>query len=142
MSGDRLFKRFDKSLYNANDPAKLLAIEYFNKIGKPTVVNPDKYGIDLIVNNEFFCEVEVKHSWKGVDFKYDTLQIPFRKSKFGESTTLPTMFMVMNTNRTHAFLVEGKDVLASPIKEVPNKYMYKGEYFYQIPIDKLTKIAL
>lgn len=141
MANDGLFKRFDKELYNTNDPAKLLAIEYFEKIGKKAVVNPDKYGIDLIIDDEFYCEVEVKHTWKGENFKFDTLQIPFRKSKFGKSDKR-SMFMVINTDRTYAYLVEGKDVMESPLKEVPNKYMYKGEYFYQIPLNKLTKVKL
>ena len=134
-------KRFDKTLYNANDDAKYLAIEWFKNNGKTAVVNPKKYGIDLIVDDNFYCEVEVKHSWKGENFKFETLQIPARKQKFAELDK-QAIFMVMNSERTYAFLVEDKDVLNSPLVEVPNKYKFKGEYFFQIPKEKLTLIKL
>ena len=141
MTKDAVFKKFDKTLYEENDPAKLLAIEYFKKIGKNAVVNPKKYGIDLIVDDEFYCEVEVKHRWVGEEFTYNDLQIPYRKEKFGDLDK-PSMFMVINKDRTYAFLTTGKDVLESPVEEVPNKFKFKGEYFYKVPLSKLAKIKL
>jgi len=134
-------KKFDKRLYNNNDPAKLTAIEFFKTKNKIAVVNPDDYGIDLIVDNEFYCEVEVKHRWNGKDFAFPTLQIPERKNKF---TVLdkPVIFMVFNSDKSYAFLVKGEDVLTSPLVVVPNKYVEFGEKFFQIPVNKLTKVRV
>ena len=141
MSRDAVFKKFDKELFNENDPAKYLAIEYFKKSGKNAIVNPKRYGIDLIVDDEFYCEVEVKRRWSGENFIYGDLQIPFRKSKF-ITADKPVIFMVMNLERTHAFLVKGEDVMNSKVDEVSNKYARQGEYFYKVSLDKLTKVKL
>lgn len=134
-------KRFDEKLYNRNDPAKLLAIDFFKSKNKTAVVNPDQYGIDLIVDEEFYCEVEVKHTWKGKTFTFPTLQIPERKDKFAVLDK-PVMFMVFNSDKSYAFLVKGKDILDSPLVEISNKYVNKGEKFFQIPVDRLTKVKL
>lgn len=135
-------KKFDKTLYDKNDPAKLKVIEYFKTKDMNAEVNPDQYGIDLIVDNKIYCEVEVKHNWKGKSFTFPTLQIPERKIKFAKVDDKPVMFIVLNSEHTHAFMVSGKDVLSSPMKEVPNKYVSKGEMFFQIPVEKLTKVRI
>ena len=135
-------KKFDKELFLINDvPSKKIAIEYFNKLNQVAVENPNKYGIDLIVNEEFYCEVEVKHGWKGSYFPFKDLQISYRKKKFA-SLDKPVMFMVMNSTKTYALTVNGEDVITSPIKVVPNKYVPEGEQFYVVPFDKLCKIKL
>ena len=135
-------KKFNKELYNHNDPAKFKAIEYFKSKNKNAVVNPDDYGIDLIVDDTFYCEVEVKHNWKGINFPFQTLQIPERKTKFAKISDKPVMFMVFNSEHTHAFLAKATDVLRSRMQEVPNKYVPEGEMFFQVPISKLTKVRL
>ena len=134
-------KKFDKKLYSNNDPAKLMAISYFERRNRTAIVNPDDYGIDLIVDGKFYCEVEVKHNWKGSKFPFNTVQIPERKSKF---TVLdkPVMFMIINSEHTHALLMKGTDVSESPLKEVKNKFVSDGEMFYQVPIDKTIKVLL
>ena len=133
------FKKFDKELYEKNDSlAKEAAKKFFAAQGVTAVDNPDKYGVDLLLDTGSFIEVEVKHTWKD-DFKFDTLQIPARKEKFAK---LGCLFMVFNSNITKAFIVHGDIVLASPKEEVYNKYMPKGEMFFQIPVDKLILCEL
>ena len=133
------FKKFDKELYEKNDSlAKEAAKKFFAAQGVTAVDNPDKYGVDLLLDTGSSIEVEVKHTWKD-DFKFDTLQIPARKEKFAK---LGCVFMVFNSNITKAFIVHGDIVLASPKKEVYNKYMPKGEMFFQIPVDKLILCEL
>jgi hypothetical protein len=134
-------KKFDRGLYNANDPAKQKAIEYFKSQGVNAIVNPDDYGIDLIVDGRFYCEVEVKHNWRGDTFPFSTLQIPERKMKFVKSD-MPVVFMVMNSDHSYALLTLGEDVMASPLKEVPNKFVSSGEMFFQVPTNNLLKINL
>ena len=135
-------KKFDRKLYSNNDPAKLKAISYFERRNRTAIVNPDDYAIDLIVDGKFYCEVEVKHNWKSNIFYFSTLQIPERKTKFAKISDKPVMFMVINSIHSHAFLANKIDVLDSPMKEVPNKYVPEGEMFYQIPVKKLTKVRL
>ena len=135
-------KKFDQDLYDQNDPLKLRAIEYFKSKGMNAIVNPNDHGIDLIVDDKFYCEVEVKHTWKGSNFTFPTLQIPDRKKKFAKVLDKPAMFLVFNHEHTHIFLVMAEDVRNSPMKEVPNKYVPEGEMFYQIPVNKLTKVRL
>lgn len=134
-------KKFNKALYNENDNAKLKAIEFFERMDIPARVNPDQYGIDLIVGDSLLCEVEVKKVWSGKNFQYPTLQIPERKMKFANSDT-PMIFMVMNKERTHAFIAKQNIVAESPIVVVPNKYVANDERFFQVPVEKLIMIEL
>lgn len=134
-------KKFDTTLYAENDPAKIVAIRYFTSIGKRAVVNPDEYGIDLIVDDKFYCEVEVKHNWTGDKFPFPNLQIPERKLKFAELDK-PSYFMVMNSDRSRAIVVKGEDLLESPLVEVQNKYMDTGERFTKVAKDRWRFISL
>ena len=135
-----MFKKFDPSLYTKNDSAKLVAIQYFSTIGKQASINPDTYGIDLIVDDDFYCEVEVKHNWVGHEFPFDTLQIPLRKMKF-TALDKRSWFMVMNSDRTRAIVIKHEDLLDSRITEVKNKYMNEGEKFFQVPKSKFKFIS-
>lgn len=135
-----MYKKFDTHLYQQNDDAKLVAIEYFTSIGKRAIVNPDDYGIDLIVDGDFYCEVEVKHNWKGDTFPFDTLQIPLRKMKF-TNLDKRSYFMVMNSDRTRAIVIKAEDLLDSRIVNVPNKYLEQGEQFFQVPKSKFRFLS-
>jgi hypothetical protein len=138
-------KRFDKALFTENDsPARIAGIRYWSALGYIAAPNYDKYGPDLIVitdSERFYSEVEIKRVWSGETFQYDTLQIPERKQKFA-GLDLPCTFMVFNNEQTYAFLCEGDTLIASPLVEVPNKYVHAGEMFYQVPISKLKLVRV
>jgi len=138
-------KRFDRDLFNETDEtARDAAKKYWTSLGHTVENHPDRYAVDLIVDTgreTFYCEVEIKKVWKGVEFKYDTLQIPERKAKFAKLDK-PAYFMVFNNERSHAFICSHTDLLGSPIVEVPNKYVYKGELFFQVPIAKLQLVEI
>lgn len=94
----------------------------------------DEYGVDLVVegqNKRFYCEVEVKRVWHGIDFKYPTIHLPVRKAKF---LAKPTQFMVFNNSMTHAAVFGRKAVLDSPRVEVPNAKIRTGEKFFDVPV--------
>lgn len=135
------YKSFDSKLYRVNDNAKELAIEYFKRIGMSAIVNPDQYGIDLIVDNQFYCEVEVKHNWKQENFPFPNLQIPERKKKFA-ALDKPVVFMVLSSNRKKALVAKDHDVLKSPLKTVSNKYVKNGEKFFQVDVSLLKKVNI
>lgn len=138
MSGLR--KRFDPALYAANDELCR------NKIKEllPNLDirdNPKKRDVDLLIydkngNHVANIEVERKLVWKGSDFKYDSIQFAQRKQKYA-SLPQKTYFVMFNEDFTNYLIVEDATLLASPCVEVPNKYMYKGEYFFQVPKSKV-----
>jgi|TARA_R110002126_G_scaffold57241_8_gene151950 hypothetical protein len=138
-------KVFSKSLFDETDTsARAAAKLYWQSLGHTVEDHPDRYAVDLIVDTgteTFYCEVEIKKVWSGTTFKYDTLQIPERKSKFAKLDK-PAYFMVFNNEVTHAFLCPSSILLSSPVVEVPNKYVYKGEMFFQVPINLISIVEI
>lgn len=138
-------KRFDKDLYDSNDStARTAGKKYWRSFNYQAEDNPDRYGADLIVNTGwevFYSEVEIKRVWSGPLFKYDTLQIPERKRKF-TVLDMPCMFLVLNNEQTHAFVCSSDLLSKSPVVEVPNKYVYKGEMFFQVPVSELLYVTM
>ncbi len=142
MSGLR--KRFDPALYAANDElAKTKLFDLIKDVkGIKAEGNPKKRDVDVIVRDPntdeilFYIELEIKRVWNG-PFKYNNVQFPQRKEKYAKLDK-PTLFVMFNHDQSEHLVVKSDDFLASPCVEVPNKYMYKGEYFYQIPVDKVA----
>jgi len=132
-------KPFDKDLYEKYDEAaKEAAKDALRKKGYVVFDNPDKYAQDLIAEKDgkqFLVETEVKilRNWDGMNFPYDTVQLPERKKKFFKKRTL---FFIWNKELSHAVTFWSDDVKDIEPVEVPNKYRYKGELFFQIPIGK------
>ena len=137
-------KKFDKKLYRENDRiARILSKEFLRfKFDVEAVDNPDKYGPDLLVlensDLQHYVECEVKHSWDSEDFPFDSVQFPERKSKF-IYLTKPTLFLMYNSDKTQVIMTSSLEMRRSPLIEVSNKFVNKGEYFYQIPL-KSVKI--
>lgn len=137
------YKKFDRNLHEQNDSiAKKKAIRYFKRIGFNVIENPDPYGIDLI-SDKFYVDVEVKYSWSGShdNFKFDKLNIPYRKLKFTK-LDMPSAFMVMNKQKTYAFVVSGSLLATCPKQVVSNKYEKEDEWFFKVPVCKCTKVNL
>ena len=136
-------KRFDRDLYKKYDNLARQATEQFlNETGYGVTPHPDRYAQDLIaVDDEWqFCvECEVKLVWEGTEFPYDTVQLPERKKKFFST---PTKFFIWNSTLTKAATFWSNDIKDLEPVEVPNKYVYKGEYFYQIPLDMVTFVTI
>ena len=101
-----------------------------------------EYGVDLLVDGKgrkFGCEVETKTGWHGPAFNYTTLRIPFRKKKFTEDQFT---FFVLNQGRTHAAVVNGKDLIKSPVVKIKNKMVPLGDYFFEIALSDVQFINL
>lgn len=129
-------KRFDPELYAANDA---LAKEFVKNLLKGTayqaIDNVKKRGVDLLIYKDsvHICniECEIKRVWKESKFPYESVQIPARKEKYA-ILDKPTIFVMLNNTQSDYLAFTNKEMLASPKVEVPNKYVYKGEYFFQI----------
>lgn len=125
-------KRFNRELYQQNDDfAKNIVLEY---LGEGWEENPNGRSVDLINNyTKQVAECEIKRVWRGPEFPYDDIQIPERKGKW---KNLDIQFFILNNEGTHAIMFTGKSLKQSRLKEVPNKFVYKGEYFYKVPLEE------
>lgn len=126
-------KPFSERLYDKDDNAKDLWIEWLNANDYKAEVNPDQYGIDVLASKdgkEFQFEVEVKHNWKGPRFRYDTLHYSDRKRKFLKDPS-NTSFVTFNHERTHALVVPGA-VLAEAPTIVKNTIYTSNEKFIEV----------
>ncbi len=139
-------KQFNAELHNHFDEVgRLRAYKLFKRnYGIELVDNPDEYAVDLIAmkNNKIvgYVEVEVREAWDGL-FLYDTLNIPSRKKKL-LTNNLPTVLLAFNKQGTFCFICKDQTILASPLVEIPNKYMATGEFFYQVPVNKIRLITI
>ena len=136
-------KRFDKELYQKYDSlAKQATKQFLNEKGCTVDPHPNRYAQDLVVKSdteEFCAECEVKLVWKTDQFPYDNVQLPARKKKFFD---VPTQFFIWNHTLNRAATFWSEDIKDLEPVEVPNKYVYKGEYFYQIPLDMVTFVTI
>jgi hypothetical protein len=106
-------KPFDQKLYDENDLAKHIVIDWLETFGIRAKVNPDDYGIDLLGDKDgklYEIEVEVKHNWKGREFPFDTLHYPARKLKFLH-THAEVKFVTLNHTWRYAAVVDGRDLI-------------------------------
>lgn len=134
-------KRFDRDLYNLTDSlAKNKCVDLLVNLGYDVRENPLKTKVDLLVYKDdkhiFNVETEIKLVWRG-KFQYDSVQFPERKSKFA-SLEKPTYFIMWNADQSEYLVVKDKDLLSSPVQIVRNKYVKYGEYFFQVPLNKVT----
>lgn len=134
-------KDFDKSLHSAHDAkAKNQAKICWTNRGYLVLDNPNTKGVDLFLCNPdtqevlAYLEVEVKNNWNSKAFQYDTLQIPERKAKYFELYGNKIIYMVFSKDLTQAFIADSLSFKNAKLKEVPNKFVSKGEYFYQVPV--------
>ena len=142
-------KPFDKQLFEENDVRARTAVSgYLRKIGWIVRDNPDRYGVDLLLQTkelEYDClaiECEIKRVWSGSEFPWKTIQLPMRKAKFVRSADMPVNFWVLNSECTHAIVIPGSALSGYAPVEVPNKYVAAGEKFYQIPVFECRKVNL
>jgi hypothetical protein len=130
-------KPFDLELYNQDDKAKLLVIDWMAKHGIKSWVNPDTYGIDLLgqgPKGDYEVEVEVKHNWRGPIFPFDTVHFSARKNKFAKNSP-NNLFVMLNDGLTHALIVPGKALIEGK-RVVKNTVYTKAESFIQVDVSK------
>ena len=134
-------KRFDRELFQKYDQlARDVTTKYLQSIGYEVTEHPDRYAQDLIAygtDKDFCVECEVKLVWEVSEFPYPNVQLPERNKKF---FNVPTQFFLWNKPLEHAMTFWSHDVATLEPVEVPNKYVYAGEYFYQVPMEMIKKV--
>lgn len=137
-------KRFDRALYDEYDKkARQVTMAYLKSTGMDACEHPDRYAQDLIAfapldDFEYHVECEVKLVWTGKDFPYDSVQLPQRKHKFFDGKT---KFFIWNKELDTAVTFWDNEISDLIPVEVPNKYISKGEYFYQIPMERVNIVS-
>ena len=125
-----MLKQFVEEQHAIHDAeAKEAVRKFWVKHGYDCIENPDDFGVDLLVEGKgrkFGCEVETKTGWRGPEFEFPTLRIPFRKKKFAKGRAT---FFMLNNARSHAAVVGRNDVVKSPVMQVKNKMVPMGDYF-------------
>ena len=133
-------KRFDPSLYKANDQKARKAIKKLFKSVKGYTItdNSKKTAVDMLVygKNGLLCnvELEIRGCWSGPDFPYNIINLPCRKEKYMR-LEVPTLFLTFSKDTTHFLCMWDKHVLTCPKEIVKNKYCFDDEYFFKIKIE-------
>lgn len=125
-------KPFDPQLYADNDPAKDYIVEWLRSKGYEAEVNPDQYGIDLLVTKErqtSGIEIEVKHNWRGYLFPYRTVHIAARKRKFFDDDNY---LMMLNSDWSSGLLFTAEEIRKATII-VKHTKLTEAESFIEIP---------
>ena len=135
-------KAFEQDLHDKYDaPAKAAVANYLSKLGYEILPNPDKYGIDLLVNHNGIgigvVEVEVR-SWSPT-CPFPTIHVPSRKTKFFNGNSL---FFALTHDMQHAYWIESKEILKHPMREVRNVKVTSGELFYDVPTAEFNFVGL
>ena len=139
-------KPFNQQVHDACDPVEREAvIKFHEKKGRIAKPHPDKYKVDLVIENEFmvpvgYCEIEMR-DWEYVPEYYDTIHVPGRKKKLVEND-LPTTYFVVSKGLKRAWWCNSEDIMKSPLVEVSNKAVPRDEYFYDVPIDCFKEVLL
>ena len=141
-------KRFDRALFEKYDKAAREATTHYLVSQHYEVMeHPDRYAQDLLFYKaeDFYAldrcmkaECEVKRVWTTDVFPYENVQLPERKKKFCDGMT---MFFIWNEPLTHAITFWDSALEDLTPVEVPNKYMYKDEYFFQIPMERVEIVC-
>jgi len=141
-------KKFNQTIHDACDPLarKVVSNWMSQQCGMDCFPNDDKYGVDLLIKRENkvigYIEVETR-DWLQEDTKcpYKTIHVPERKHKL-LNNNLITLFFAVTRDFKNAYWCKSDQILSSPLKEIPNKAINEGEYFYDVPIEKFFYIDL
>jgi hypothetical protein len=141
-------KPFSQEVHDACDPpARDAVIEWiFHEWGWKACPNEDIYGVDLLAykNKKLMAYVEIEtRDWLGKDVAcpYDTIHIPKRKNKFFNKR-LPTFYFVVTRDFKNAYWAYDEEIVQSSVKEIRNKAVKEGEYFYDVPIGLFQYVNL
>lgn len=135
-------KHFSKELHADNDELCRTAVKTLLKNSQYSCEdNPKKMGVDLLLYKDGkhigYIETERKIVWKGASFPYDNVNFLYRKLKYA-MLDMPTFFVMFSADMKNFLTVTSKDLMNSPVEEVRNKYVFKEEMFFKVPLDKVS----
>lgn len=137
-------KPFNKQVHDACDPPAREAVSKYIKAtwGMNAWHNPDQYAVDLIIEQDKnligYAEIEMR-DWDTCPF--NTIHIPKRKDKLFDNDK-KTIYFVVSRGMTKAWYIDSQVIKTSAVKEIPNKAVSQGEYFYDVPKYLFTEVSL
>jgi hypothetical protein len=140
------YKKFDQKLFNENDPkSREVVINFFKKYNITLKDNEDKYGVDLVSEDETAkFELERRLVWNKTDFPFNDINLPERKAKFFLQNNVS--YIIISRDYSHIGVIMGAEIKKylndSNLKESANKFVSKGEMFYKLPKTKFKWIKL
>lgn len=138
------FKPFDKNLYDIHDKeTKDKVARWIRWWDGCEVKEGGQYGIDLecFRNNQLYALVEVESRDFGGRCPYDTIHVPYRKTKFYTSK-VPVFLFAVDFDGHFGYFATMLSIVLSPLRKVPNKYVADKEYFYDVPLDCFIEVEL
>lgn len=124
------YKKFSKELYDGNDNiSKQAAAIFFVQKGWQVISSDEVYTYDLKIGKNgtiLKIEVERKRVWKGCEFPYPTIDVPYRKRR-----NEADLFLMFNENFTSLLLMPMSCVKDSPTSLKNTKYT-TGERFFNV----------
>ena len=138
-------KPFNQETFDKNDEvARKVVKRFLLTKGIEATDNPKKHGIDLVIPKEesdknprlagVTYEVERRSIWAR-EWPYSTVHIPERKTKFLQNKMV---YAVVNKQLDSILFCPAEEIRDCPLREIPNKAVAQGEYFYDVPFEKWT----
>ena len=136
------YKPFDLALHETYDAPAREAVSKWIKMkwGLEIRDNPNRYGVDLICfrSGSPVGALEVEVRQLGFD-SHRSIHAAQRKEKLFQEG-LPTLFFALTQDLSRAYYLKADLIKDCPLVEVHNRYVGKGEMFYDVPIT-MFKIA-
>lgn len=137
-------KPFNRKVHDACDPPAREAVSKYIKATWDMTAwhNPDQYAVDLIIEKDKeligYAEIEMR-DWDHCPFK--TIHIPKRKDKLFNNDKR-TIYFVVSRGMSKAWYIDSQVIKDSAVREIPNKAVSQGEYFYDVPTYLFTEVNL
>jgi len=137
-----VLKPFDRAAYEQTDaPAREAVRGKLDNMGIHTM-SSETFGVDITALHPIGHEVEVKRVWKDEwPESWETIHIPFRKTKLFKNGQR-VFFWILRSDCKEAWVIDSKMLNQSMLVEIPNTEISKGEYFYNVPVKKASRVNL
>ena len=138
------FKPFDQNLYDIHDKAtKEKVSRWITWWDSCEVREGQQFGVDLECyrGSELYALVEVESREFGGRCSYDTIHVPYRKSKFYRSD-VPVFLFAVDFGGQWGYFATMLSIVLSPLKTVRNKYVEDNEHFYDVPVSTFIEVDL
>jgi len=143
-------KKFNRDLYNkTNNKAIQKGVAYLKSQGHKILDKTETYGPDIVSEKAgklYYTEVETKLVWSG-DWpeSWKDVRLPERKKRLIElakNNKASLSFIIFNKEYKQAWKIPADVVDSSPLEEISNRYVSKGEYFFVIPLKKAKLLKI
>tara|TARA_B110000495_G_scaffold18686_1_gene13212 strand:+ start:14542 stop:14979 length:438 start_codon:yes stop_codon:yes gene_type:complete len=139
--------KFSQELYNRFDnPAKVALLKLLEAQGHVLSRVEENYYADVETVKDgitYYSEAEVKRAWQDIwPDSWKEIRIPARKQRLLKKYNSNVNFYVFNAPLEQCWLIRGKQMLASTIREAKGRLISKGEEFFHIPYKEAELIRI